>query len=136
MLVLKNILEPEKLFELAAKMHAVASMKMEGDDPSIYEERANEVCAWMATSGKALADAKYWKDKAIKNNVLNALKDVKKCGLPASTLNELIKADGHDLNYLANWIEQIDKEFKYQSDMLRSLISLRKQEMAASLYQR
>jgi len=77
-----------------------------------------------------LADAKYWKDKAMKESVLTQLKDAKRSSLPASVMNELIKAECRDLNYLVNWIEQQDKDCKYQIELLRTLISLRKQEMA------
>lgn len=136
MLQLKDISTPEQLLALYEEMLKVASIKMEGDDPDVYAERLNELASWVATSGKALADAKYHYNKALKNSILNTLKDSKRVNLPASTLNELVKADSHDLKYLSDAIEQVDKNFKYQIESLRSLISLKKQEIATSIYQR
>jgi len=133
MFQLKDITAPAKLAEMAAEMHQIVSIKMVSDDPAVYEERANLLASLMATSGKALADAKYWKNIAMKESILNRLKDVTK--IPASTLNELVKADTHDISYLVDFIEQIDKETKYQMEMLRSLISLKKQEMSYLNYQ-
>lgn len=125
-----DILTPEALYKMAKEFHEIIGLKMETDDPDAYIMRGNELVALMATTGKMLADAKYWKDQAIKNSVLNALKDELGLKLPASTLNELIKAESKELNYLVNWITQLDKECKYQIDLLRSLISLRKTEMS------
>jgi len=132
----KNINDPERLMSLAEEMHKMASVEMTGDDPTAYSERLNQLCSLVATSGKALSDAKWHKNKAIKNSILKALSDTKVLSLPTSTLNELIKADAHDLNYLVDFIEQIDKDFKYQIEALRTLISLAKTEMSAAIYQR
>lgn len=120
---------PEDLLKMANEFHAVLSIKMEGDDPDAYVMRGNELVSIMATSGKMLADAKYHRDKAISENVINSLKQALNEKLPASTINEFIKAECKDLNYLVNFIEQVNKECKYQVELLRSLISLRKTEM-------
>lgn len=125
-----NIISPDSLHAMAEEFYPIISMKVTTDDPEGLCERITHLSSLMATTGKMLADAKYWKDDAVKNSVLTALKDAKRGNLPASTLNELIKADCRDFNYLVNWIEQLDKECKYQIEALRTLISLRKQEMA------
>lgn len=125
----KNIIDPDKLFQMATEFHPVIAMQISTDDAQALSERANHIASIMATTGKMLADAKYWRDKAVKDSVLTQLKDAKRSSLPASVMNELIKAECKDYNYLVNWIEQQDKDCKYQIELLRSLISLRKTEM-------
>jgi siroheme synthase (precorrin-2 oxidase/ferrochelatase) len=125
----KNIIDPDKLFQMATEFQPVIAMQISTDDTQALSERANHIASIMATTGKMLADAKYWRDKAVKDSVLTQLKDAKRSSLPASVMNELIKAECKDYNYLVNWIEQEDKDCKYQIELLRSLISLRKTEM-------
>lgn len=115
---------------MAREFEPIIKMQVASDDPEALVNRATHIASIMATTGKMLADAKYWRDKAMKESILTQLKDAKRSGIPASIMNELIKADCRDLNYLVNWIEQSDKDCKYQIELLRTLISLRKQEMA------
>lgn len=126
----KDLLSPERLYEIAAEIHAVLKIRMVGDDPAAYVTRANELVSWMANTGKMLADARYHRDKAVKSSTMNLLKDGNLIKLPASTINELIKGENASLNYLCNWIEQLDKEVKHNLDLLRTLISYAKTELA------
>lgn len=125
----KNIIEPDKLFEMATEFQPIIGAEITTDDIEALINRATHIASIMATTGKMLADAKYWRDKALKDSVLTQLKDAKRSSLPASVMNELIKAECREFNYLVNWIEQEDKDCKYQVELLRSLISLRKTEM-------
>jgi len=125
----KNIQTPEQLYPLAEAIYDFLKDKAHVDDVHLISERGHEIAAYMANTGKMLADAKYWRDKAMKESVLTQLKDSKRSNLPASVLNELIKADCKDLNYLVTWIEQLDKESKYQLEWLRSCMSTERQQM-------
>jgi len=125
----KNIIDPDNLFQMATEFQPIVSLQVSTDDTEALSNRATHIASIMATTGKMLADAKYWRDKAVKDSVLTQLKDAKRSSLPASVMNELIKAEAKDYNYLVNWIEQMDKDCKYQVELLRSLISLRKTEM-------
>jgi hypothetical protein len=127
----KNIIDPDRLFQMATEFQPIISLQVTTDDVAALENRATHIASIMATTGKMLADAKYWRDKAVKDSVLTQLKDAKRSSLPASVMNELIKAEAKDYNYLVTWIEQQDKDCKYQIELLRSLISLRKTEMTA-----
>jgi len=132
----KNIQTPEQLYPLAEAIHTFLKEKVHADDINVIVERGHELAAYMANTGKMLADAKYWKDKAMKESVFNQLKNAKKefVNIPASVLNELIKADCSDANYLVNWITEIDKECKYQIEWLRSCLSKEKEQMKISMY--
>lgn len=117
------------LFQMASEFEPIIIMQISTDDCDALANRLVHIQSIMASTGKMLADAKYWRDKEMKNSVLAQLKDVKRSGIPASIMNELIKAECRDYNYLVNWIEQQDKDCKYQVEALRTLISLRKTEM-------
>lgn len=125
-----NVQTPEQLYQLAESIHEFLTAKVAPDDINVIEERGHELAAYMANTGKMLSDARYWKDQALSNSILKRL-DVK---LPASTLNELVKAECKNENYLVNWIEQLDKETKYQLDWLRSCLSKAKEEMRVANY--
>lgn len=129
MLQLNNIIGPDTLLTMATEFDSIIKMEISTDDCDALANRLAHIQSIMATTGKMLADARYWRDKAMKDSILTQLKDAKRSGLPASVLNELIKSDCRDLNYLVNWIEQQDKACKYQVEGLRTLISLRKTEM-------
>jgi hypothetical protein len=120
-----NIQTPEQLFALANIVHEVLMQKVMLDDTTLIQERGHVIATYMANTGKMLADARYHRDEAMKGSILKQVG----AKLPASTLNELVKAECKDDNYLVNWIEQLDKECKYQLDWLRSCLSTAKEEL-------
>lgn len=125
----KNLLSPEEIFPTAQAIYDFLKEEVHADDIEVCVKRGHELAAYMANTGKMLADAKYWKDKAVRDSVLFQLKDTKRSNLPASVLNELIKAETKDLNYLVNWVEQLDKECKHQLTWLVTCISKEKAQM-------
>lgn len=130
----KNIQTPEEIFPLAQAIYDYLKEQIQSDEIEVCVQRGHELAAYMANTGKMLADAKYWKDKATRESVLFQLKDSKRSSLPASVLNELIKSETRELNYLVNWTEQLDKEVKYQLEWLRTCVSKAKEEMRLSGY--
>lgn len=125
----KNLIEPNDLYVQAQAIFDFLKEEVPADNIEVCLQRGHELGAYMANTGKMLADARYWKDKAVRESVLFQLKDAKRGSLPASVLNELIKSETKDLNYLVNWIEQLDKEVKYQLEWLRTCVSKAKEEM-------
>src|SRR5690349_20953856 len=113
---IKNLQTQEELFTLAEAIHQFLKEKINSDDINTIEERGHELTAYMANTGKMLSDARYHRDEALRNSIIKQLG----VSLPASTLNELVKAECKNENYLVNWIEQLDKECKYQLEWLRS----------------
>jgi lipopolysaccharide biosynthesis glycosyltransferase len=134
MFTVKNVQAPEDILVLAEEIHKFLKMEVHTDDIEVAVSRGHQLNAYMANTGKMLADAKYWKDKATRESVLTQMKDFKRSAIPASIMNELIKSETKDLNYLVNWIEQMDKEVKYQVEWLRSCISKAKEEMRFTGY--
>jgi hypothetical protein len=125
----KNLQTPEELHSLAGPIYEFLKQEVNADDIEVCITRGHKLTAYMANTGKMLADAKYWRDQAISRSVLTHLKDSKRSNLPASTLNELVKAETRDFNYLVNWIEQLDKDAKYQLEWLRTCVSKEKAQM-------
>jgi hypothetical protein len=95
-----NIQTPEQLFSLAEAVHAVLKEKIQADDINVIVERGHELTAYMANTGKMLSDARYHRDEALKGSILKQVGSK----LPASTLNELVKAECKNQNYLVSWI--------------------------------
>lgn len=133
--MIKNVSTTETLFDMATRYHDMIKEQFHADDPESCIARITELGSLMATTGKMLADARYWRDQAMKHSIITHLKDARRSSLPASILNELNKAECKEFNYLVNWIEQIDKEVKYQHDALITVVSYRKQEMMRMQYQ-
>lgn len=131
----KNIQTEEQLFELATTIHEFLIREVHTDDIEVAVSRGHELAAYMANTGKALADAKYIKDRAVSNSIIYRMKDSKAVNLPASVLNELVKAETKDANYLVNWLERLDRECVHQLDWLRTIISKAKEEMRLSMFQ-
>lgn len=131
----KNVQTEEQLSALAEKINTFLSLEVHTDDIEVAVERGHELAAYMANTGKALADAKYLKDRAVSNCIIHKMKDSKAINLPASVLNELIKSETRDASYLVNWIERLDRECVHQLDWLRTIISKAKEEMRLSNYQ-
>lgn len=131
----KNIQSPEVLFAMAEEVHAFLTAEVHTDDIEIAVSRGHELAAYMASTGKALADAKYWKNRYTRESILTQMKDSKAMGLPASVLNELIKADARDHAYLVDWFDRLDRECTHQLDWLRTIISKAKEEMRYSNFQ-
>ena len=47
--------------------------------------------------------------------------------LTPATINKLVDSACKDYNYLVNWITEIDKECKYQMELMRTFISQAKE---------
>lgn len=131
----KNIQTEEQLFALAEKIHAFLTLEVHTDDIEVAVERGHELAAYMANTGKCLADAKYLKDKATSNSIIYKMKDSKAMNLPASVMNELIKSETKDANYLVNWFDRLDREVTHQLDWLRTCISKEKAQLQYSSFQ-
>lgn len=131
---IKNIQSTEQLFVLAEKVHEFLKREVHTDDIECAVQRGHELAAYMANTGKMLADSKYHRDKAYSDSTLTKLKERQLTGLSATTMNKLIDADCKDFNYLVNLIEQLDKECKHQLTWLITCVSKAKEEMRLSQF--
>lgn len=95
------------------------------EEMAAIESRGNNLCVYMAETGKLLADAKHHQDKARCESILQRL-DSK---LAPSVLNKLIDSSTFDENYLVNWMERINRSCTHELDWCRTMISKAKEEM-------
>jgi hypothetical protein len=92
-------------------------------------ERGNDLNVFLARSGKMLADAKYHLDAKTQSVLIDELRKAGTlAGIPATTINILIKSSCKQENYLVNWLERINRTCVHQLDWLRTCISKAKEE--------
>ena len=85
----------------------------------------------MVNSGKLLADAKYWLNKAMHSDTINTMKMLTKeqPKITSTAINQIVKSLCKDQQYLADFAERINKSATHRADYCRSIMSKHKAEM-------
>ena len=125
--MLLNINNLEELEEQAQMIDDFLNITC-SEDPNECVERGLDLMAYLARTSKMLADAKFHKDNAIKDSILNEVK----LEYPASIMKQLIDSTCKRENYLVNWIDRLNSTVVHQLDFLRTVISKAKSEQFAS----
>lgn len=68
------------------------------EDANLAIERGNELSVYIARTGKMLADARFYQDKALSESIVYNLG--KQAGCPASVLKQLVEASCQRENLL------------------------------------
>ncbi|HRQ17735.1 MAG TPA: hypothetical protein PL085_11710 [Agriterribacter sp.] len=97
------------------------------DNGSAVADRAASLEAYMALSGKLLADAKYHYNTAMNSDFINAIKTVS--NLTASIQKKYVDSICKDYQYLVDWCGRINAACTHQLDMCRSVMSTLREEM-------
>lgn len=118
-------------FELKA-MQDFVEINISEEESTAVQIRGNELNAYLARSGKLLADAKYHRDEKLKDSVFENLKELLK--LSATTANKYIDALCKEENFLVNWAERLNRTITHQLDWCRSVLSKQKEELRQSQY--
>jgi len=118
-------------FELKAIQDFI-ELNISEDEITAVQIRGNELNAYLARSGKLLADAKYHRDEKLKDSVFENLKEILK--LSATTANKFIDSLCKEENYLVNWADRINRTATHQLDWCRSVLSKQKEELRQSQY--
>ena len=100
------------------------------EEPNLAIERGGELSAYIARTGKMLADAKFYQDQAIAQSIVYNLG--KQAGFPASVLKQLVESSCQRENLLVNTIERLNRAATHQLDWLRTVVSMAKEEMRTS----
>lgn len=130
--MLTNISSIDALRKEAKEIQAFLDITT-GDDPVEIVERGNDLSVYISRTGKMLADAKMHLDIKRKCAIMEKLRGIGlKIDIPATTLNDLIRASCEEENYLVNWIERLNRTATHQLDWCRTLISKLKEEMKYS----
>lgn len=101
------------------------------DNPGACEARGRDLEAYMARTGKMLADAKYYREQAVSDAINKTLDVAAKQGkLWTPTLvNKKVDALARDHNYLVNWCDRLNRSCTHSLDFVRTLLSKHKEEM-------
>ncbi|PKP11992.1 MAG: hypothetical protein CVU09_00390 [Bacteroidetes bacterium HGW-Bacteroidetes-4] len=100
------------------------------DDVNSWMLRGNQLCEYMARSGKCLADAKsHLADKKKAYITEDLIKILSGFGVSATAQKELINNACGDLESLVTWFDRINRTCTHQVEYIRSLISKEKAEM-------
>lgn len=121
--MLDNIYSLEQLEQEAKIIDEYLNMTC-SEDPNECVNRGLDLMGYLARTSKMLADAKYHKDNAVKNSIINELK----LDAPASILKQLIESTCKRENYLVSWIDRMNSTVVHQMDFLRTIISKAKAE--------
>lgn len=118
----------DELKEKAKKMQEFLEKKS-GSEPNDLIERAETLIVLIAQSGNCLADAKYVQDKAIGDAIQKAINLGYTAQLTPSAVNQFVKSEAKELNYLVNTFDRINATATHALDGVRSMLSYRKSEM-------
>ena len=97
------------------------------EDANEAVERGNDLQVYIARTGKMLADAKYWQDLAIRQNMSQNIKD--NPGLSPSIRKDYVNSLCQYENFMVTWIDRMNRAATHQSEWLRTVISKAKAEI-------
>lgn len=107
------------------------------EDGEEAQARGNDLSAYMARSGKLLADAKYYLNAALKSDLMEVIRDnAKKANVSHKATNTLIDCLCKDQRFLVDWAERTNRSCTHQLDWCRTVISKAKEEMRLSGFNR
>lgn len=124
-----NIAATEQINQHLTEIQAFIEAHYEADNPQQVTDRAVTLEAYMALSGKLLADAEHHYQTVVESAIMEALKKAIETKLSPSTLNKYVEAAARDYKYLVTWCERVNKSCTHQLDMARTMISKLKSEM-------
>lgn len=93
-------------------------------------QRGNDLAVYIARTSKMLADARYHRNKALSTSIVREMG--KQANIPPSVLSKLVDAATFDENYVADWVERLNRTATHQLDWMRTLTSKAKEEMRLS----
>ncbi|MCW0484095.1 hypothetical protein [Gaoshiqia sediminis] len=92
--------------------------------------RGNDLAAYIARSGKLLADAKYHLNKKMKDDVFAALERIaRQNGATPTAINAIVKSICKEEQFLVDWSERTNRSATHQLEWCRTVISKAKEEM-------
>lgn len=97
------------------------------DDANILVDRLRLINAFLAISGKALADAKLIQDE--QTNSLYGQHQNLILKMPATIASKFIASQNADANYVVNWLDRLNRTLVHTGDNIRTQISFAKEEL-------
>lgn len=122
-----NIATEDQIFKSCEEIQSYIESHYEADNGHAVTDRAQTLEAYMALSGKMLADAKYRLNQAITSDFINAYKNVS--NMAPTVQKRYLDSICKDYQYLVDWCERINRTCTHQIDMCRSILSTLREEM-------
>lgn len=98
------------------------------DNPKELIERLTDINAYLARSGKLLADAKAFQDEVTANVYVSHIEFLSH--VPATVAIKFVAAQSVTANQLVTWLDRINRTLVHAGDNIRTQISFAKQDMA------
>lgn len=124
----------EALLAEAVDMQEYLEFQIDSTNIAAVEDRGNELCVYMARSGKMLSDAKKILNTKKEHQLWQLLREFADSNVSKTGMNELVKSICKDEQFAVDWIERINRSCTHQFEWCRSLISKAKAEMAMNTY--
>ena len=119
--------------ELEQYQDILNSLTNISDNITALEQRAYELAEIYARTGKLLTDAKYLFNAHSFAQLIKAIDEHYKY-LSATNQNAIAKTICKEEQYLIDWCERINKTAIHEVELIRTSISLHKEEIKLSLY--
>ncbi|MFV0501757.1 MAG: hypothetical protein ACK5MH_09235 [Bacteroidales bacterium] len=97
------------------------------DNPNDLVDRLSTINTFLATSGKALADAKLLQDSKVKKLYDDYFNQIS--GFSPTVATKFINAMTDKENYLVNWLDRINRTLVHSGDNIRTQVSFAKEEL-------
>jgi hypothetical protein len=131
-----NIQPLDQLIRECESIQAFLEMDYDADNPASCEAKGKDLDAYMARTGKMLADAKYLQDQFTNSAISETIKEALSQQKVWSTtiINKKIDALCKDYNYAVNWCDRLNRSCTHSLDFIRTMISKHKAEMQMGGY--
>lgn len=122
-----EIMTPEQIDKYCREIQPFIEASYSADNPAAVVDRANTLEAYLALSGKMVADSNYRYREMMDGIFIESIK--KMGGMPASIMAKYLDNLCRDLRYLSEWTDRINRSLTHELDFSRTLISKLKTEM-------
>ncbi len=100
------------------------------ENPEEALQRGNDLAAYVARTGKLLADAKYYLNQAKNTEVMETLRETaRNAKATAKAVNALVDSICREEQYLVDWCERSNRTATHQLSWCVTVISKAKEEM-------
>ncbi len=124
-----NITPKDRIFSELTDIDGFLNITM-SENPEEALQRGNDLTAYIARTGKLLADSKYHLNQAKNTEVMETLRETAKNAKATSkAVNALIDSICRDEQYLVDWCERANRTATHQLSWCVTVISKAKEEM-------
>lgn len=124
-----NITPKDRIFNELTDIDGFLNITM-SENPEEALQRGNDLTAYIARTGKLLADAKYHLNESKNSEVMETLRETaKNAKATAKAVNALVDSICREEQYLVDWCERANRAATHQLSWCVTVISKAKEEM-------